>query len=183
MSLILEASRRLLLTLRDLTPHDIPRIMDYWYRSPPGFIESMGVDWAKMPSEKEFEASLLKKCSDNEKLPQSKINALIIHYDGKPIGLHTINPLLEGDYGIFHAHFWNKELRGQGLGTQSYKAACEIFMKRFALKRILFKTPVQNRSAIRVKEKLNITCVGEEVINFGLYKEGTIAKVFELKNS
>ena len=53
-------------------------------------------------------------------------------------------------------------------------------MSRFNLSRILFKTPVQNIGAIRVKEKLGIRYIGEEIIGFGIIKEGTKAKVFEL---
>jgi hypothetical protein len=53
-------------------------------------------------------------------------------------------------------------------------------MHRFDLQRVLFKTPVQNKGALRVKEKLGIRCLGEEVVEFGVIKAGTLAKVFEL---
>jgi hypothetical protein len=52
-------------------------------------------------------------------------------------------------------------------------------LQRFDLRRILFKTPVQNVGAIRVKEKLGIRCIGEEVVDFGIIRAGTLAKVFE----
>lgn len=101
-------------------------------------------------------------------------------YDGNPIGMHTMNPLIEGDYGVFHAHIWEPSLRRRGVGLHSYPKALKIFMERFKLNRILFKTPTQNVGAIRVKEKLKIRYVGEEVINFGIIKDGTLAKVFEV---
>jgi len=41
----------------------------------------------------------------------------------------------------------------------TYPKACHIFFERFDLRRILFKTPVQNMGAIRVKEKLGIPCL------------------------
>jgi hypothetical protein len=44
----------------------------------------------------------------------------------------------------------------------------------------LFKTPIQNITAIRVKEQLGIRCIGEEIVSFGMIQEGTRAKVFEL---
>ncbi len=53
-------------------------------------------------------------------------------------------------------------------------------MERFDLKRILFKTPVQNVGAIRVKEKLGIRFIGEEVVEFGAIRAGTLARVYEL---
>jgi hypothetical protein len=58
--------------------------------------------------------------------------------------------------------------------------ACRVFLQRFDLKRILFKTPAQNVGAIRVKEKLGIRCLGEEVVDFGIIRPGTLAKVYEL---
>jgi hypothetical protein len=71
-------------------------------------------------------------------------------------------------------------MRGRGIAEHSYPLACRLFVQRFDLKRILFKTPVQNRGALRVKEKLGIRHLGEEVVDFGVIKAGTIAKVFEL---
>lgn len=70
-----------------------------------------------------------------------------------------------------------------GIGLQFYPKACAIFMGRFNLSRILFKTPIQNIGALRVKEKLGIRCIGEEEIGFGRIKEGTRAKVFELTSA
>ena len=169
-----------LISVSDLTLEDIPSILNYWYRSTPGFIESMGVDWSKMPTEDEFASGLRKKCIDNQSLPSSKLNALIVRYDQAGVGFHTINPLAEGEFGVFHAHFWDSKIRGRGLGLYTYATACHIFIERFGLKRILFKTPVQNVAALRVKEKLKIPYIGEEIINFGIYREGTVAKVFEL---
>jgi RimJ/RimL family protein N-acetyltransferase len=69
------------------------------------------------------------------------------------------------------------------LGMQTYPKACRIFFERFDLQRILFKTPIQNVGAIRVKEKLGIPCIGEEIIEFGIYKAGTRSQVFELTRS
>lgn len=168
------------LLLRDLSESDIPLVLDYWFRSSPGFIESMGVDLKKLPKEQEMALNLTEKCRENAKLPTSKLNALIISYQGQPIGVHTLFPFTEGDFGIFHAHIWKPEMRQQGLAKFTYPRACLEFINRFNLNRILFKTPVQNIGAIKVKEKLGIRSIGEEVIGFSIIKEGTNAKVFEL---
>lgn len=169
-----------LISVRDIQESDIPLLLDYWFRSPPGFIEGMGVDLAKMPTELEMRGNVTKRIRDNRVLPVSKLPILVITYDAKPIGVHNINPLIEADYGIFHAHIWNPTYRRQGLGLRSYPKACRLFMERFELKRILFKTPLQNTGSIRVKEKLGIRCIGEETVGFGIIKDGTRTKVFEL---
>lgn len=163
-----------LVSVRDLTEADIPPLLNYWFRSPPGFIEAMGVDPGKLPSEEEMRGNIAMR------IREQVGNALIIQHGSDAIGMHTINPPHEGDFGIFHAHIWIPEFRGRGVGLICYPLACRKFIERFNLKRILFKTPVQNTSAIRVKEKLGIRCIGEETVGFGIIREGTRAKVFEL---
>jgi len=168
------------ISVRDLAESDVPFVLDYWFRSPAGFVEGMGVDLRKMPTEAEMKAGLTARIQENEKLASSKLSAVAITYDGRPIGIHTIFPVTEGDFGIFHAHIFDPEFRRRGVGLLSYPKACRVFFERFNLKKILFKTPLQNGGAIRVKEKLGIRVVGEETIGFGIIKEGTRAKVFEL---
>lgn len=167
-------------TVRDLQESDIPFVLDYWYRSPPGFIEAMGVDLAKMRTESEMRTGLTQKIRDNLRLPKSSLNALAIIHRGEAIGFHVLNPLFENDYGIFHAHLWAPDFRRRGVGSRSYPHACRMFIERFNLRRVLFKTPLQNVGAIRTKEKLGIRSIGEETIGFGIIREGTLARVFEL---
>ncbi len=139
----------------------------------------MGVDLKKMPLESEMKTNLTNKILENKKLAESKLNAVMVCYDGKPVGMHSVNPMVEGDYGIFHEHILDRDFRGKGLAMQSYPKACRLFIERFNLKKIVFKTPVQNTGAIKVKEKLGIRLLGEEVVSFSIIKEGTLAKVFE----
>lgn len=170
-----------LVTLRDLCVDDIDLYLDYWFRSPIEEIEAMGVNRDRMGSEDQFRQSLLKKCEDNSKKSISKMNFLIVEYDKTPIGYHPINQVINGDHGTFHAHFWSNEHVGKGIGTYSYLLACQIFFERFQLQKIVFKTPVANQAAIRIKEKLKIPCVGKEVLKDEIYLENIEAKVFELK--
>jgi RimJ/RimL family protein N-acetyltransferase len=169
-----------LISVRDLSIDEIPSVLNYWFHSPLGFIEGIGVDLGKMPKETDMRNNLILKIQENEKLASSKLNALAILCNDRPIGFHTINPLIDNDYGIFHAHIWEPRFRRQGIGMQSYPLACGIFMERFNLNRIVFKTPIRNIGAIRTKEKLGIRCIGEELIGFGIIKDNTPAKVFEL---
>jgi hypothetical protein len=167
-------------SVRDLSVDDVPSIANFWFQSPHGFVERMGVDPSKLPSEEDMRRSLIEKCEANLLLPKSKLNALVVLYKDEPIGFHTLFPFTEGESGMFHAHIWNINRRGRGIAQHSYIRAARVFMERFALKKILYKTPIQNIGAIRVKEKLGIRCIGEELIGFGIIKEGTQAKVFEL---
>ncbi len=167
-------------SVRDFEIEDIPHVLKYWFHSPLGFIESMGVDLTKLPKELEMKENLTKRLHLNSTLKMSKLNALAILHKGQPIGFHTLVPFKEGEFGIFHAHIWQTALRQKGIGFYSYPKACKVFIERFNLQKILFKTPIQNIGAIKVKEKLGIRCIGEEVIGFDIIKDGTLGKVFEL---
>jgi RimJ/RimL family protein N-acetyltransferase len=166
--------------VRDFSEDDMSQLIDYWYHSPRGFIEAIGIDPKKLLPEREFEKLVLDECRSNSLLTASKSHLLTITYKDKAIGGHTLFPLVEGDHGVFHAHIWKAEMRGKGIAKITYPKACLIFMDRFNLNRILFKTPIQNIGAIRVKEQLRIRYIGEEIISFGVIRDGTRAKVFEL---
>lgn len=169
-----------LLDVRDFAETDVSELLHYWYHSPPELIEAMGIDPRKLLPEDEFGKLMFAECRANRLLTASKLRFLTITYKDEAIGGHAISPLVEGDYGVFHAHIWKPELRGKGIARITYPKACLIFMDRFDLKRILFKTPIQNVAAIRVKEELGIRYIGEEIISFGVIRDGTRAKVFEL---
>jgi RimJ/RimL family protein N-acetyltransferase len=169
-----------LVEVRNFCEQDVEGLVKYWYHSPSGYIEILGIDPGKLLPEQEFQAWLIGECRANSQLEASKSHLLTITYNGAAIGNHAISPLIEGDYGVFHAHIWSPEMRGKGVARVTYPRACLIFVDRFNLKRILFKTPIQNIAAIRAKEQLGIRCIGEEIIDFGIVKDGTRAKVFEL---
>ena len=167
-------------SVRDLSEEDVPFVLDYWFRSPPGFIESLGADPGKLPPEPVFADTLRERIRRNRELAISKLNTLAILHDGAFVGLHNLNPLVEGQSGVFHAHVVRPEYRRRGIAEISYPQACRLFLARFDLERILFKTPVQNLGAIRVKEKLGIRFLGEETVDFGIIRTGTRARVYEL---
>jgi RimJ/RimL family protein N-acetyltransferase len=167
-------------SVRDLTEADIPLVLDYWFRSPPGFIESLGADPMKLPAEAQFAESLRQRLRTNAGRVRSKLTSLAILHEGRFVGFHNLNPLVEGDFGIFHAHVSRPEFRRRGVAACSYPQACRVFLLRFDLKRILFKTPAQNVGAIRVKEKLGIRFIGEERVELGIIRSGTLARVYEL---
>lgn len=170
-------------SVRDLQKSDIPFILKYWFHSPVGFIQSIGIDPEMLPSEDEMKEFLEEKCLENQKAAISQINSLTILVDDQPIGFHTINPLTVDEEGIFHAHIWDESFRRKGVATKSYLLACSTFMERFNLERIIFKTPKQNIAAIKVKEKLGFRYAGEEVVSFGIIKDNTAVKVYEVEKS
>lgn len=167
------------ITVREPTLEDAPAILSYWYDSSPDFLEGMGVDFSKLPSREEFQATLEQKFKSGLSPDGQKLNVLIVCADENAVGFHTLSPFTEGESGVFHAHIWDKSMRGKGIAVESYPLACRAFIEKFRLKKVLFKTPIQNKGALRIKAKLGLEEVGEEALDFGIYKAGIKAKVFE----
>lgn len=165
--------------MRDMTKDDIPHILDYWFNSPPSFIDGMGIDLQKLPERSDLGGILAKQIDNNSKLESTKLSTLVGLLDGVPKGHCLLHPIVENDHGYFHAHIWTPEERNQGRGLLAYTLACKEFVKRFNLKKIVTKIPTQNISAIRINEKLGIPYIGEVELNQGLVKKGTIAKHYE----
>lgn len=169
------------IALRDLLESDIPLLLDYWYGSDPAYFEAMGVDLGRMPPKDAFERTLRDKIRANSAPGRPPLNVVIVTYEGRPVGFHTVNPVIPGDHGIFHAHLIAPEMRGRGLGQHSYRLAARLFIDRFDLRKIVFKTPAQNPGPNRVKEKLGIRCGGEETLrDFNILRDGLLVRVWEL---
>ena len=166
--------------IRDTELRDIPIFMDYWYRSPESFIRSMGVDPTKMKPEIEQAAYLRESILSNLKIPNSKLPFLTIELDGRAVGSHSLGDVVEGESGVFHAHLWFKEVRGIGLCTYTYPLASKVFMDRFGLKEIYFKTPSLNVGANKIKQGLGLQSCGEEPITYFFMLPGLTAKIYRL---
>lgn len=179
---MIERPMKDLISIRDFCAADVPRVLDYWYRSPAGYLESIGADPARLMPEEVMRSSMLGACAKNSELSagDSKMPAVTLLYDDQPIGLHLVGPVVGGESAIFHAHIWDVAFRGKGISSVTYPLACEVFFRRFRLKKIFFRTPSMNIAAIRVKEKLGIRCTGEEPFESVLALPGLTAKCFEL---
>ena len=105
---------------------------------------------------------------------------MIIEIDGLVIGTHGITDIKANESAVMHAHIFDANFRRAGVCSFTYPRAALVFMDQFNLPKIVFKTPLQNVGAQRVKEKLGITCIGQELIENPNIIEGTMAKVYEL---
>jgi hypothetical protein len=87
--------------VRDFCEGDVSQLIDYWYHSPRGFVEAMGIDPTKLLPEHEFKKWMIDECRGNSLLTDSKSPFLTITYKDQAIGGHTLSPLAEGDFACF----------------------------------------------------------------------------------
>lgn len=150
--------------LREFIEEDIDLVCDYWYRSPAGFLESMGIIPKNIRSEDEQRNFLKSSLKNDTPLKEKKGDQLVILVDNKAVGIHPINQLTYGESGVLHAHIWFPEYRKKGIGSKSYLLAMQSYFEKFNLKSICFETPRINKGPNKLKEKLGIKPTGIKIL-------------------
>ncbi len=151
--------------VQEIKREDFIHLHRYFFESPAEYLNSIGLKFP-MPGEAEkFQKKWEQLFSDRDKsgLP---IPVLTVLYKDRPMGFHPSTHQIPGESLIMHAHFFNSELRGMGIGTVSYVLAIEKFLTFYGYKEVIFKTPKQNAAPIKIKEKLGLVASGEEVIDW-----------------
>lgn len=158
------------INIQDFSFDDIDLHLNYWYRSPPDFMKSLKIDINKLPSER-IMREILEEHVNNVKDGIKKSHILSIKHINKTIGVHELTHLTINNSAIMHAHIWNSDYRGIGIGPISYLLAMKVFFLRFNLKEIRFETPLHNISARKIKEKLGILESGFSTIDMPMLIE------------
>lgn len=135
----------------------------------PGEVEAMQARWVQIFEER-----------DKGGPP---IPTLFVFYRGEPVGFHNSTHREPGQTLIMHAHFFRADLRGKGIGTVSYVLAMEKFLTEYGYQEVIFKTPEQNIAAMKIKEKIGLAPIGEEVIDWPQLVQPLPVKVFRVTRS
>ena len=97
-------------TIRYFNRSDIDDLANYFYKSPPGFFEKMGLKIDFFGSEEEFR--------NRYHLGMDKIEAgnlipsiITVFFQGIKIGFHTTTDFLENESLVIHGHFFNASIR------------------------------------------------------------------------
>ncbi|MBX3019032.1 MAG: hypothetical protein KF767_14185 [Bdellovibrionaceae bacterium] len=165
--------------VRFLTMADVPALCDYFFRSPPGFIESIGLKKDAFGDEASFVGLYEKGLADlaAKGLPPKSYT---VFYQGERIGMHSSTHYVPGESICMHAHFFKPTDRARGIGTVSGVKAAERFLLDHQVKRVLFKIPVQNAGPLGVIRKLGLPSQGIEVLDWPQLVRPMDAEVFSV---
>lgn len=170
-----------MLNVREIEEKDIPLIADYWFKSEPEYLISMGVDLSKMPTKEQFASALKSQLS----LPyrEKKAYALIWEADGKSIGHSNVNPLNFGKEASMHIHIWEKENRRKGYGVTLIKLSLPLYFKNLQLDTIYCEPYALNPSPNRILEKISFTLIKEYITTPGAITFEQPVKRWEIKRN
>jgi RimJ/RimL family protein N-acetyltransferase len=161
--------------VRDLIESDIDPMIDYFYEKTRP-LPFKHLDPAKRTPEAEWRQSMLDRIASGD---FSKAPAVIVDYKGKAIGYHPLTPIHD-KWADFHAHFWDADARGKGIGLISTYKACDVFFKRFGFERIYFKPPKDNPRSSAAAAKMPFRKLPDEILTNPMLVPGIVAHVYEI---
>ena len=153
------------LQVREIKETDIKFITDYWLSSDPEFLQGIGVDLSKIPSEKDLREMLQNQIQTP--IEQKRAYCLIWEIDGKAIGHCNTNPTTFGEEAFMHLHIWKPDHRRNGLGIELLKKSIAKFFDDLKLERIYSQPFALNPAPNRTLEKAGFTLVKEYVTTPG----------------
>jgi len=149
------------LNVREIQPSDFDLIADYWLKSEPDFLISMGVDLSKLPTRE----GLKKMLGEQFELPMEEkaSYALIWELDGKPLGHSNVNGIEFGKQATMHLHLWNNENRKKGIGSELLKKSLNFYFDKLKLETLFCEPYALNPAPNKTLEKLGFEFVKKYV--------------------
>jgi ribosomal-protein-alanine N-acetyltransferase len=146
-----------MLSIREITEADIPLLADYWTKSDPEFMKSMGVDLSKIPERNELTKMLGDQIGKSYEEKQSY--ALIWLIDGNPSGHSNINKIVFGDEAYIHLHLWNSPDRKKGMGENFVRLSLVKYFDNFNLKMLYCEPYALNDAPNKTMKKVGFDFV------------------------
>jgi hypothetical protein len=136
--------------LTDLTPADLPLIVDYWLLSPNEHLAYMGVDLQKLGSADDIR----KRFSDSIRTgdPAQSTMALAITLDDRLVG-YTLFVRHSAEVNYCHWHIIVPHLRAKGITTALYPYRIKMYFDIAPISRLVHQTRTCNLGVNRVLDK------------------------------
>ena len=136
--------------LRDLTPADIPAIIDYWLLSPPEYLDFMGVNRQLLGSSEDIHKRFLNAVRTGD--PTQSVIALAITLDDLFAGYTLLRRYSEA-VNYSHWHIVISSLRGQGLSTALYPLRIKAYFDMVPIIQLIHQTRTGNLGVNRMLDK------------------------------
>lgn len=139
------------LSVQELSPAEIPLIINYWQSASPEYLEGMGVDLSKLPSAEDWQKML----SEQVELPMDKKYSYCIIWllNDKPVGHCNVNQITYCKEAYMHLHLWYPEHRNQGFGVEFVKLSLPFFFENLQLKNLYCEPYALNEAPHKTLEK------------------------------
>jgi hypothetical protein len=136
--------------LRDLTPADLPAIVDYWLLSPAEHLDFMGVDRRLLGSRGDVHKRFANAIRTGD--PTQFAMALAITFEERLAGYTLLNRYSD-DVNYSHWHLIDSNLRAKGLSTALYPHRIKAYFEIAPISRLIHQTRTRNLGVNRMLDK------------------------------
>ena len=139
------------LTVREMLGSEIDLIIDYFQRSTPEHLETLGVDPTRLPPVDGWRDRLRRECA----LPADRRTLVLVIWlsDEQPIGFSTSDKIRYGEQANMHLHVTAPERRQQGIGVECVRRSVDIYFERLKLKTLFCEPNAFNVAPNRTLQK------------------------------
>lgn len=136
---------------REMTLLETDVVIDYFHGATPEFLNSLGVDPARLPSSKIWRA----RYEDEYRQPLDKRKTLLVLWEagGVPIGFSTADKIVVGQEAYMHLHIVRPDKRRAGTGTALVRATAAIYFEKLKLQRLFCEPYAFNAAPNRTLQK------------------------------
>lgn len=120
--------------VREMRLDEVNLMIRYFLDADHGFLNQMGVDPEKLPSESAWLELLQEDFA--RPMQQKEFYYLVWEADGVPFGHCNVNKIVFGKTAYMHLHIWNLRNRRSGCATQLLKPSIVHFFERFQLREL-----------------------------------------------
>ena len=150
-----------ILSIREIQEQDIEAITNYWLKSSPAFMQSMGVDLSKIPNRDQWREMLMEQL--NQPYEEKSSYCIIWEVDGKAVGHSNINKIIFGEEAYMHLHIWYDDVRKKGFGTSFIKLTIPWFFEKYRLKMLYCEPYALNAAPNKILEKIGFKFLKEYI--------------------
>jgi RimJ/RimL family protein N-acetyltransferase len=139
------------LTVREMMGSEVDLIIEYFQKSAPEHLETLGVDPTRLPPVEGWRERLQRQCA----LPIDQRAMVLVAWlsDDRPIGFSTSDRISFGEQANMHLHVVDPERRHQGIGVECVRRSGDIYFERLKLKRLFCEPNAFNVAPNRTLQK------------------------------
>ena len=143
--------------VRELGPHDVDRVINYFLQADQDFIRGMGADPEKLPKLDDWRRIMLDDL--DRSLVHKHFYYLIWELAGCPIGHSNINQIVFGQEAYMHLHLWQPEKRQSGHGTYFIRESIGRYFENFELQNLFCQPYALNPAPNKILAKIGFEFV------------------------
>lgn len=136
---------------------EVDVIIDYFHQATPEFLNSLGVDPAKLPEPARWRAHYEHEFS----LPTEQRQSLLVLWElgGEAIGFSTADKIKLGEEAYMHLHITRPERRRSGIGAELVKQTARIYFDALKIRRLFCEPYALNDAPNRTLKRAGFSFV------------------------